>query len=110
MERGTSGEMTDRMSRKGSAIVGLVLTTLDALVLGIPGAVLVVENVRGGYFPHSGPWFEAVASLSVASWLALLVTCLVAGHLNPRRASVAWRCLAFSLILMLLLALRPELQ
>jgi uncharacterized membrane protein YhaH (DUF805 family) len=98
------------MSHKASAVAGLVLTALDALVLGIPSAILVVERVQDGQFPGHGPWFEAVVYLSVASWLALLVTWLAVGHLNPRRARVAWYCLLLSLAVMLLVLLRPEIQ
>jgi hypothetical protein len=107
---GTSGEWSDQMSHKASAVVGWVLTALDALVLGIPIAVMVVEKVQHGYFPHRGPWFETVAYLSVASWLVLLVTSLAVGHLNPRQASLAGYCLMLSMALMLLLLLRPEIQ
>jgi hypothetical protein len=93
-----------------SAVVGLTLTALDTLVLGIPSAILVVEKVRGGQFPSHGPWFETVVYLSVASWLALLVIWLAVGHLNPRRARVAWYCLLGSLAAMLVVLLRPEIQ
>jgi hypothetical protein len=98
------------MSHKAVAVVGWVMTVLDALALGIPTAILVVEEVQHGYFPTSGPWFEAVVYFSVASWLGLLATWLAVGRLNPRHATAAGYCLLLSLALMLLLMLRPQIQ
>ena len=98
------------MSRKTSVLVGWVLLVLEALALGIPGSVLVVECVRQGKFPRRGPWAETVEYSSFATWLVLMVVWLAAGHLNPRRAKVAWYCLLLSLAAMLIVYLRPELQ
>ena len=98
------------MSHKTSTVVGWVLLVLEALVLGIPSSVLVVECVRHGQFPRRGPWAETVEYFSVATWLVLLVVWLAVGHLNPRRARVAWYCLLISLAAMLFVYCRPELQ
>jgi hypothetical protein len=96
------------MSYKASVLVGWVLMVLDTLVLGIPGAVLVVESARKGRL-HS-PWTESVLFSFGGAWLLLLVVWLAAGHLNTRRARLAWYSLVISLIAMVFAIGRPVLQ
>jgi hypothetical protein len=96
------------MNGKTSVLVGWVLTVLDTLVLGIPCTVLAVESGRGGRF-HS-PWTERVLISFGSAWLVLLVVWLAAGHLNARPARFAWYSLVLSLLAMVFVMGRPELQ
>jgi hypothetical protein len=96
------------MRGKVPVIVGLVLTVLDTLVLGIPGSILVVEAVREGRIGFDWTW--PLIYGFAAAWLSLLVVWLAVGHLNRPRARVAWYCLLISLFAMLLAMGRPVLQ
>jgi hypothetical protein len=88
--------------------VGWVFLVLDAVVLGTPRAMLIVEVGRDGRL--HGPRVVAALWVFSAAWLSLLVIWIVAGHLNRPRARVAWYCLVASLAVMAALLLRPELQ